>query len=55
MFCAMIAIACPAREVPSSVATAVRIAARTSGGRSVDVRVMSSTTLSKKEGSIRAV
>jgi hypothetical protein len=55
MFWAMIVIACPAREDASSVASAVRMAARTSGGRSVDVRVMSSTMLSKKEGNIRAV
>ena len=37
------------------VASAGAIAARTSGGRSVEVRVMSSTMLSKKAGSIRAV
>ena len=55
MFWAMIVIAWPARVAASSEAIAVRIAARTSGGKSVEVRVISSTVLSKKEGNIRAV
>ena len=41
MFCAMIVSACPARVAGSSVASAAAIALRTSGGRSVEVRVMS--------------
>ena len=52
MFCAMIVIAWPARVAGASAASAWLMAARTSGGRSVDVRVMRSTTLSKKAGSI---
>ncbi len=41
MFCAMIVSACPARVAASSVSSASPIAFRTSGGRSVEVRVMS--------------
>ena len=41
MFCAMIVSAWPARVAGSSVPSACAIAARTSGGRSVEVRVMS--------------
>src|SRR6185295_4300035 len=52
MFCAMIVRACPARVAGSSVASARPIAFRTSGGRSVEVRVMSCTTLSRNSGSI---
>ena len=52
MFCAMMVSAC-ADCVPAGSASRVAfIAARTSGGRSVEVRTMSSSTLSKKEGSI---
>ena len=39
-----------ARRAGSSAASAAPIAARTSGGRSVEVRVMSSTMLSRKCG-----
>ena len=55
MFCAMIVSACPARAAGSSVARAEAIAARTSGGRSVEVFVIRSTMLSKKAGSIPEV
>ncbi len=55
MFCAMIVMAWPARVAGASVLRAWSIAARTSGGKSVDVRVMRSTTLSKKAGSIPEV
>src|ERR1041384_7710713 len=55
MFCAMIVSACDDRVPAGSDPSAVRIAARTSGGSSVDVLTMRSRTLSKKEGSIRAV
>src|SRR5579864_1241038 len=52
MFCAMIVSACDDRVPPGSAPSAVFIAARTSGGKSVDVRTMSCRTLSKKLGSI---
>jgi len=52
MFCAMIVSACPARVAGASVRSAASMALRTSGGRSVEVRAMSATMLSKKEGSI---
>ncbi len=52
MFCAMIESAWPARVAGSSWRSARPMAARTSGGRSVDVRVMRSTMLSRKAGSI---
>src|SRR5215471_1957815 len=52
MFCAMIVSACPARVAGASVASAPPIAARTSGGRSVEVRAISWTMLSRKFGSI---
>ena len=53
MFCAMIVSACAdARARPAPRRRAVFIAARTSGGRSVEVRTMSCSTLSKKDGSI---
>ncbi len=52
MFCAMIVSACDARVPAGSASSDVFIAARTSGGRSVDVRTMSWRTLSKKDGSI---
>src|SRR5688572_22622657 len=54
MFCAMIVNAWPARVAGSSCRSARPIAARTSGGKSVDVRVMRSTMLSRKAGSIRS-
>ena len=53
MFCAMIVSACAARVPAGSATSAIFIAARTSGGRSVEVRTMSWRTLSKKDGSIR--
>ena len=52
MFCAMIVSACDARVPAGSASSDVFIAARTSGGRSVEVRTMSWRTLSKKDGSI---
>ena len=52
MFCAMTVSAWFDREPAGSVPSAVVMAARTSGGRSVEVRVMSSTMLSKNAGSI---
>src|SRR5919197_2985715 len=52
MFCAMIVIAWPARVARSSDASAALIASRTSGGRSVEVRVIRLTRLSRKSGSI---
>jgi hypothetical protein len=52
MFCAMTVSAWFDRVPAGSVASAVVMAARTSGGRSVEVRVMSSTMLSKNAGSI---
>jgi hypothetical protein len=55
MFCAMMFSACDERVPTGSAATAVLIAARTSGGRSVEVRTISCSTLSKKSGNIRAV
>jgi len=55
MFCAMIVSACDERVPPGSVARDDFIAARTSGGKSVDVLTMSWSTLSKNEGSIGAV
>src|SRR2546423_2302171 len=54
MFCAMIVSACPARLARSSPPSACFIASRTSGGRSVEVRVMRLTRLSRKDGSIRS-
>src|SRR5690242_2042984 len=54
MFCAMMFSACEARVPAGSAPTATPIAARTSGGRSVDVRTMSCRTLSKKAGSIES-
>ena len=48
MFCAMIESACADWVPADSSAIATFIAARTSGGRSVDVRTMSESTLSKK-------
>src|SRR5256885_905697 len=53
MFCAMIVRACADRVFAGSPASEVFIAARTSGGRSVDVRTISWRTESKKEASIR--
>ena len=50
MFCAMIVRACDDWVLSGSAARAVFIAARTSGGRSVEVRTMSCNTLSKNEG-----
>src|SRR5207237_5841589 len=44
-----------ARVPAGSASTEVFMAARTSGGRSVEVRTTSWSTLSKNEGSIRAV
>ena len=41
MFWAMIVSACPERVSAGSLSRAVRIAARTSGGRSVEVRTIS--------------
>ena len=55
MFCAMIVNACAERVPPGSAVMAVRMAARTSGGSSVEVTVMSSRMLEKKDGCIRAV
>src|SRR5262249_42096696 len=54
MFCAMIVSACDERVPSGSLTSAVFIAARTSGGRSVDVLTMRSRTLSKNLGSIPA-
>ena len=48
MFCAMMASACAERVPGSSCFMAAFMAARTSGGRSVDVRTTSDRTLSKK-------
>jgi hypothetical protein len=47
MFSAMMASACPDCVVAGSSAIAVFIAARTSGGRSVEVFTTSESTLSK--------
>src|SRR5207247_10236671 len=55
IFWAMIVSAWDERLPSGSAPSAVFIAARTSGGRSVEVRTMSWSTLSKKEGDIRAV
>ena len=55
MFCAMIVSACDARVPAGSASSAVFIAARTSGGRSVEVRTISWRTLSKNEGSMASV
>src|SRR3990172_9568999 len=52
MFCAMIVMAWPARVSAGSAVRATFMAARTSGGRSVDVRTISCRTLSKKSGSM---
>jgi hypothetical protein len=51
----MIVSACPARVAGASVASAIPIAFRTSGGRSVEVRVINWSRLSEKDGSMRAV
>ena len=53
MFCAMIVSACAGRVPAGSAPCATFIAARTSGGRSVEVLTMSWSTLSKNEGSMR--
>ena len=55
MFCAMIVSACEARVPAGSASSYVFMAARTSGGKSVDVRMTSWSTLSKKDGSISPV
>ena len=55
MFCAMIVSACDERVPSGSASRAVFIAARTSGGKSVEVLTTSWRTLSKKEGSILEV
>src|SRR5580765_6367465 len=55
MFCAMMVSACDARVAVGSATSEVFIAARTSGGRSVDVLTINCRTLSKNEGSIPAV
>src|SRR5687767_13996585 len=47
MFWLMMFSACPARDEVSSVSTACFIAARTSGGRSVEVLTIKATTESK--------
>src|SRR5688572_22690084 len=51
----MIVSACAAREPSGSSFIARRMAARTSGGRSVDVLMMSERTESKKPGTISKV
>ncbi len=51
----MIVRACDERVPSGSATEACFIAARTSGGKSVEVRMMSATTLSKKDGSILEV
>jgi hypothetical protein len=51
----MIVSACDARVPSGSASSDTFIAARTSGGRSVEVRTMSCRTLSKKDGSIPKV
>ena len=55
MFSAMIVSACDDLVPAGSATRAVLIAARTSGGSSVDVLTMRSSTLSKKFASMRAV
>ena len=55
MFCAMIVSACDARVPAGSASSEIFIAARTSGGKSVDVRTISWRTLSKNDGSTREV
>ena len=55
MFCAMIVSACADRVPGCSAPMAPRMAARTSGGKSVEVLTINSSTLSKKAGSIRLV
>ena len=55
MFCAMIASAWLDCVATGSWARAIAIAARTSGGRSVDVRMINDTMLSKKLAAIRSV
>src|SRR5258706_14840387 len=52
MFCAMIVSACDDRVPSGSPTSAVFMAARTSGGSSVEVFTISCRTLSKKLGSI---
>ncbi len=55
MFSAMIVSARDERLAGGSAAIAPFIAARTSGGRSVDVLTIRSSTLSKNRGSIGVV
>ena len=52
MFCAMIVSACEERVPAGSASSDVFMAARTSGGRSVEVRTISWRTLSKNEGNM---
>ena len=55
MFCAITVSACLARVASASDVSARPIALRTSGGRSVEVRVMSAMMLSRNAGSIGQV
>ena len=55
MFWLMMFSACPARESASSVSHRVPIAARTSGGKSVDVLTMRATTESKNDCIVSSV
>ena len=55
MFCAMMASAWLDCVAAGSCARAIAIAARTSGGKSVDVLTISDTMLSKKPAAIRSV
>ncbi|MNC99435.1 hypothetical protein D3C83_177260 [compost metagenome] len=55
MFCAMMVSACADCVPGGSAVRAARMAARTSGGRSVDVRTTSDTMLSKKAEGIQSV
>src|SRR5882762_4024501 len=55
MFWAMIVSACDARVPAGSAPIAPFMAARTSGGRSVEVRTMSCKALSKNDGSMGQV
>ena len=50
MFCAMIVSACADRVPPGSAVIAVRIAARTSGGNSVEVLTMRSQHAGEEGG-----
>ena len=52
IFSAMIVSACAERVPAVSVPSALFIAARTSGGRSVEVRTINCRTLSKNEGNM---